>query len=111
MDGVGQRLPFWTGTHNSPSDSGDFHAVLTKGHVSFRDYIDFRIVLIDDSDTPVVTLYEGGRPRVTMGLIQQSAVLNMAGSSGARVVVGVAGNDRPSVTIVDSAGQVIGELP
>ena len=66
---------------------------------------------VDDSDTPVVTLYEAGRPRVTMGIIQQSAVLNMAGSSGARVVVGVAGNDRPSVTIVDSAGQVIGELP
>ena len=68
-------------------------------------------VTVDDEDTPLVTLYERGRPRVTMGIVQESAVLNMTGPSGARVVVGVAGNDRPSVTLIDEAGEVIGGLP
>lgn len=66
---------------------------------------------VDDRDTPVVTLYDGGRPRVTLGIVEQSAVLNMTGPSGARVVVGVAANDRPSVTILDQAGEVVGALP
>lgn len=68
-------------------------------------------VTVDDTDTPVVTLYERGRPRVTLGIVQEAAVLNMTGTADSRVVVGVAGNGRPSVTIVDQAGQVVGELP
>lgn len=66
---------------------------------------------VDDNDTPVMTLYENGRPRVTLGIVQQAAVLNMTGAADSRVVIGVAGNGRPSVTIVDQAGQVVGELP
>jgi len=68
-------------------------------------------VTVDDTDTPVMTLYEGGRPRVTLGVVQQAAVLNMTGAADSRVVIGVAGNGRGSVTIVDEAGQVVGELP
>lgn len=68
-------------------------------------------VTVDDGETPVMTFYEGGRPRVTIGVVQQAAVLNMTGAAESRVVIGVASNGRASVTIVNEAGEVVGELP
>lgn len=68
-------------------------------------------VTVDDRNTPVMTFYEAGQPRVTLGVVAQAAVLNMTGSGESRVVIGVAGNGRSSVTVVDQAGQVVGELP
>lgn len=68
-------------------------------------------VTVGDDDTPLMTLYDAGRPRVTLGVVQQAAVLDMSGAAESRLVVGVAGNGRPSVTFVDEAGQVVGELP
>lgn len=68
-------------------------------------------VTVDGDDTPLMTLYDAGRPRVTLGVVQQAAVLDMSGAAESRLVVGVAGNGRPSVTFVDEAGQVVGELP
>lgn len=68
-------------------------------------------VTVGSDDTPLMTLYDAGRPRVTLGVVQQAAVLDMSGAAESRLVVGVAGNGRPSVTFVDEAGQVVGELP
>jgi hypothetical protein len=66
---------------------------------------------VDDSDTPLLTLYESGRPRVTLGVVQQAAVINMTGASESRLVIGVAGEGRASVTFIDPEGQVVAELP
>lgn len=68
-------------------------------------------VTVGGDDTPLMTLYDAGRPRVTLGVVRQAAVLNLSGAAESRLVVGVAGNGRPSVTFVDEAGQVVGELP
>lgn len=68
-------------------------------------------VTVGGDDTPLMTLYDAGRPRVTLGVVRQAAVLNLSGAAESRLVVGVAGNGRPSVTFVDAAGQVVGELP
>lgn len=68
-------------------------------------------VTVGGDDTPLMTLYDAGRPRVTLGVVEQAAVLDMSGAAESRLVVGVAGNGRPSVTFVDEAGQVVGELP
>lgn len=68
-------------------------------------------VTVGGDDTPLMTLYDAGRPRVTLGVVRQAAVLDLSGTAESRLVVGVAGNGRPSVTFVDEAGQVIGELP
>ena len=66
---------------------------------------------VDDSDTPLLTFYEAGRPRVTLGVVQQAAVINMTGAAQSRLVIGVAGEGRASVTFVDQQGQVVAELP
>lgn len=68
-------------------------------------------VTVGGDDTPLMTLYDAGRPRVTLGVVRQAAVLDLSGAAESRLVVGVAGNGRPSVTFVDAAGQVVGELP
>ena len=68
-------------------------------------------VTVGGDDTPLMTLYDAGRPRVTLGVVRQAAVLDLSGAAESRLVVGVAGNGRPSVTFVDEAGQVVGELP
>jgi hypothetical protein len=68
-------------------------------------------VTVDDSDTPTLTFYENSRPRITLGIVQEAAVLNMTGPAQSRLVIGVAGNGRPSVTFVNDAGEVVEELP
>ena len=66
---------------------------------------------VDDSDTPLLTLYEAGRPRVTLGVVQEAAVINMSGAPESRLVIGVSGDGRASVTFIDRQGRVVAELP
>ena len=65
---------------------------------------------VDDSDTPLLTLYEAGRPRVTLGVVQEAAVINMSGAPESRLVIGVSGDGRASVTFIDRQGRVVAEL-
>ena len=66
---------------------------------------------VDAGDTPLLTLYEAGRPRVTLGVVQQAALINMSGAAESRLVIGVAAEGRASVTFIDEQGQVVAELP
>lgn len=68
-------------------------------------------VTVDDTDTPTLTFYGNNRPQVTLGIVQEAAVLNMTGPEQSRLVIGVADNGRPSVTFVNDAGEVVAELP
>lgn len=66
---------------------------------------------VDAGGTPLMTFYEAGRPRVTLGVVQQAAVINLTGAPESRLVVGVSGDGRPSVTFIDEAGRIVAELP
>jgi hypothetical protein len=68
-------------------------------------------MVVDSSDAPVVTLYEGGTPRVALAVIQQAAVLNFSDPASQRLVVGVASNGRPSISFLNEKGEVAQELP
>ncbi len=99
-DGRRGRLQMQLGTSGAPSvvlfgGDGQRSAALT----------------VDDSDTPLLTLYAAGRPRVTLGVVQQAAVINMTGASESRLVIGVAGEGRASLTFVDPQGRIVAELP
>ena len=99
-DGMRSRAQLQIGEDGSPS-------LVLFGHGGQRAVA----VTVDSNDTPVVTLYGEGRPRVTLGVVQQAAVLNLAGAAQSRLVIGVADNGRPSITFVDNEGRVIDELP
>jgi len=43
---------------------------------------------VDTTDAPVLTLYERGRPRTTLGVVQGTSVLNMADANRVRLVMG-----------------------
>ncbi len=99
-DGRRGRLQMQLGTRGAPSvvlfgGDGQRSAALT----------------VDDGDTPLLTLYDAGRPRVTLGVVQQAAVINMTGAAESRLVIGVAAEGRASVTFVDQQGQLVAELP
>ena len=99
-DGRRGRLQMQLGTGGAPGvvlfgGDGQRSAALTVG----------------EGDTPLLTFYEAGRPRVTLGVVQQAAVINMTGAAESRLVIGVAGEGRASVTFVDREGQVVAELP
>ena len=66
---------------------------------------------MDSEDAPLMTLYHAGRPRVTIGVVQEAAVINLNGAGRSRVVVGVAADGHPSLTFYDDAGEVMGALP
>ena len=66
---------------------------------------------MDSEDAPLVTLYHAGRPRVTIGVVQEAAVINLNGAGQSRVVMGVAADGHPSVTLFDDAGEVMAALP
>tara|TARA_Y100000588_G_scaffold392114_2_gene502892 strand:- start:139 stop:867 length:729 start_codon:yes stop_codon:yes gene_type:complete len=68
-------------------------------------------ITVDDADTPLLTLYQSGRPLITLGIVQDTAVLNMAGPEQSRLVLGVAGDGNSTVTFIDESGQVVGQLP
>ena len=65
----------------------------------------------DNVGAPFITLYEAGRPRTTIGITQQTAVLNMSDTQGTRLVIGVAENGRPSISFLNENGEVIQEFP
>ena len=66
---------------------------------------------MDSDDAPLLTLYHAGRARVTLGVVQEAAVINVSGPGQSRVVVGVAADGYPSVTLYDETEEVIGSLP
>lgn len=66
---------------------------------------------MDSDDAPLMTLYHAGRARVTVGVVQQAAVINLNGLGQARVVLGVGADGHPSVTFFDDAGEAIGTIP
>ena len=68
-------------------------------------------VTMDRDDSPLLTLYDAGRARVTVGVVQQATVINLNGPGQSRVVMGVAADGHPSVTFFDDAGEVMGTLP
>lgn len=66
---------------------------------------------MDSEDAPLLTLYHAGRARVTLGVVQEAAVINVSGPGQSRVVVGVAPDGYPSVTLYDDSGEPIGAIP
>ncbi len=66
---------------------------------------------MDGEDAPLLTLYHAGRARVTLGVVQEAAVINVSGPGQSRVVVGVAADGFPSVTLYDEAGEQVGAIP
>ena len=66
---------------------------------------------MDSENAPLVTLYHAGRQRVTIGVVQEAAVINLNGAGQSRVVMGVGADGYPSLTFYDDAGEVIGGLP
>ena len=66
---------------------------------------------MDSEDAPLLTLYHAGRARVTLGVVQEAAVVNLSGPGQSRVVVGVAADGFPSVTLYDDAGEAVGAIP
>ena len=66
---------------------------------------------MDGDDAPLLTLYHAGRQRVTLGVVQETAVINVSGPGQSRVVVGVAADGYPSVTLYDDAGERVASLP
>ena len=68
-------------------------------------------ITVDSGDTPLVTLYDDGRPRLTLGVVQQAVVVNFSDASQPRLVMGVADNGRPSINFLNANGEVIQELP
>ena len=69
------------------------------------------VLSVDSNDTPLVTLYEEGRQRLSFGVVSESAVLNASDGSRTRLVMGVAQNGRPSINFLNENGEVIHELP
>jgi len=68
-------------------------------------------ITVDPSDTPLVTLYENGRSRLTFGVVQQAVVANFSDASQPRLVLGVAENGRPSINFINENGETEHELP
>ena len=66
---------------------------------------------MDSEDAPLLTLYHAGRTRLTLGVVQDAAVINVSGPGQSRAVVGVAADGYPSVTLFDEAGEVVGAIP
>ena len=67
---------------------------------------------VDATDAPFVTLHgAAGRQRIAMGVVQDSAVINLADSQRPRLVVGVAADGRPSVAVLDAGGQAVAIFP
>lgn len=65
----------------------------------------------DTRGAPFITLYEDGRSRATMGVTQQTAVLNMSDAERPRLVLGVAENGVASMSFLDENGEVEAQLP
>ena len=66
---------------------------------------------VDSNDTPLVTLYEKGRQRLSFGVVREAAVFNASDGDQTRLVMGVAQNGRPSINFLNENGEVIQELP
>ena len=68
-------------------------------------------ITVDSGDRPLVTLYDEGGPRLTLGVVQQAVVVNFSDASQPRLVMGVADNGRPSINFLNANGEVVQELP
>ena len=68
-------------------------------------------VTVDRSDAPVVTLYEQGSPRATLGVVQQAAVINLSDGGQTRLVIGVADSGQPSISFLNENGDFVQTLP
>ena len=99
-DGARRRMQLHLGGDGEPS-------VVLLGQEGQRG----AAVTVDPDDTPLVTLYDAGRPRLTLGVVQQAVVVNFADASQTRLVIGVADNGRPSITFLNENGEVVTELP
>ena len=66
---------------------------------------------VDSGDTPLVTLYDDRRQRLTLGVVQQAVVVNFSDASQPRLVMGVADNGRPSINFLNANSEVVQELP
>ncbi len=62
-------------------------------------------------DRPELRLATEGRQRALLTVAQGATVLNLSDAAGIRMVAGVAPDGSPSVTFLDAAGEVIGQLP
>ena len=67
-------------------------------------------ITVGADDAPFLTLYEAGRQRATLGVMQQSMVVNLSDAVRPRLVFGVAKDGRPSINFMDESGNVVQEL-
>ena len=68
-------------------------------------------VVLDDTEAPLLTFYQRGMARATMGVVQDAAVLNMGTVNQTRLVMGVRPDGHPSLSFYDDQGQIFEQLP
>ena len=68
-------------------------------------------MVLDETEAPLLTLYQQGRARATMGVVQDTTVLNMGTAGQTRLVMGVLPNGHPSLSFYDDEGQILEQFP
>ena len=99
-DGADRRAQLHLGSNGEPS-------VVLLGQDGQRS----AAITVDPTDTPLVTLYDEGRARLTFGVVQGAVVVNFSDGSRTRLVMGVAESGQPSVTFLDENGEVVDQVP
>jgi len=69
-------------------------------------------LMVDGEGQPLMTLRdENGRSRATLGVVQDTTVINLSDDRSARVVLGVAPDGTGSLSFLDGAGAVAHSIP
>ncbi len=68
-------------------------------------------MVLDEVESPLLTLYQQGRARATLGVVQDMTVFNMANATQTRLVMGVNTDGYPSLSFYDDEGEVLEQLP
>ena len=68
-------------------------------------------LVLDESEAPLLTLYQQGLPRATLGVVQDATVFNMGNATQTRLVMGVNADGFPSLSFYDDEGQLFEQLP
>ena len=69
------------------------------------------MMVLDGTEAPLLTLYQQGRARATLGVVQDTTVLNMGNATQTRLVMGVNADGFPSLSFYDDGGQIFEQLP
>ena len=68
-------------------------------------------IVLDQTEAPLLTLYQQGHARATLGVVQDMTVFNMGNATETRLVMGVNADGHPSLSFYDETGQIFEQLP